>query len=151
MINITQEARSVHLINKIPSFTCEFHQKNYVFHDMVREKVKISDGHQKVWGTIIKGMMDYWENHFAYWQKRSEQVTTNMTGKYLNILHHNKTQKQLAYFLNILQKYYQLFLFWVLYICLASFIEICLYASKKWTPSLTSFLRYFKGIANLLL
>ena len=29
--------------------------------------------------------------------------------KYLNVLHHNKTQKQLRlFFLNILQKYYQL-------------------------------------------
>ena len=35
--------------------------------------------------------------------------------KYLNVLHHNKTQKQLQqFFLNILQKYYQLFVLGIL-------------------------------------
>ena len=44
------------------------------------------------------------------------------------------------------------FLFWVLWICLATFIKndnanfCCLPACKKWTPSLTSFLRYCKDI-----
>ena len=41
-----------------------------------------------------------------------KQVRTNMTAphvKYLNVLHHNRTQKQLGcVFLNILHKYYQL-------------------------------------------
>ena len=48
---------------------------------------------------------------------------------------------------------------WVLWLCLATFIKndnfhlwkLCLSACKKWLPSLTSFLRYCKDIAHLLL
>ena len=73
--------------------------------------------------------------------------------KYLNVLHHNRTQTQLQHFsLNITN-----LLFWVL--SLASSIKNnnanlqklwCLSASKQWTASLT-FLRNCKDIANLLI
>ena len=79
---------------------------------------------------------------------------------YLYVLHHNRTQKQLQYFLlNILQKWYSK-IFWILWICLVDSIKDnkfnllklwCLSAWKKWTAFLTSFLRYCKGITTLLL
>ena len=78
--------------------------------------------------------------------------------KYLNLLHHNRTQKQLRHFFrNMLKKYYQLP---ILGTCLSTSVKkdydnlqkpCCLSACKIWTPFLTSFLRYCKDIANLLL
>ena len=79
------------------------------------------------------------------------------TVKYLNIWHHNSTNKQLQHFFithgNIIT-----FLFWVLWTCLATSIKNnnvnlqklwCLPARKKWTPSLTSYLGcYFQYCEN---
>ena len=65
--------------------------------------------------------------------------------KYLNILHYSWTQKPFwHFFLNILQKYYQIPILGTLDMSGHS-----LY--KRWTLSLTFFLRHCKGIANLLL
>ena len=63
--------------------------------------------------------------------------------KYLNVLHYNRTQKQLQhFFLNTLQKYYQF-----ASICtMLSYFSAC----KKSTSSLTSFWRYSKEKTNLL-
>ena len=66
--------------------------------------------------------------------------------KYLNILHHYRTQKQLQYFfllwyIKIYCKNITNFLFWMHWTCL---VVSC----KKWTPFLTSFLRYCKDLQS---
>ena len=73
--------------------------------------------------------------------------------KYLNDLHHNRTQKQLQYFFLIYCRNIANFLFQILWTCqaisikndYANFYKLWyLSACKKWTPFLTSFLRYCK-------
>ena len=82
--------------------------------------------------------------------------------QYLNVLHHNRTQKQLRYFfLNILQKYYQLPILGVLNMpghflqkrqCqLNLYKDWFLSACKKWTSFLTSSWRYLKLLQTFYL
>ena len=80
--------------------------------------------------------------------------------KYLNVLHHNRTQCSCNNFFLIYCKNITNFLFWVFWTCMATFIKkdnTNLYklwrlsACQNWPPFVTSFLRYCKNIANLLL
>ena len=74
--------------------------------------------------------------------------------KYLNILNHNKTQKQLWHCKDITMRYWKIFifLFWALWTCLATSIKSHNANLQKLHCStcLTSFERYCRKIANLL-
>ena len=78
--------------------------------------------------------------------------------KYLNVLHHNRTQGSCDNFFLIYWKNITKFLFWVFWICLATStkkdntnLQKRLSACQKWPPFLTSFSRCWKDIAKLLL
>ena len=71
--------------------------------------------------------------------------------KYLNVLHHNRTQKQLQFFFLIYCKNITNFLFWILWpfpskIIMQSFrnFDVCLYEKMKSISNF--FLRYYKDL-----
>ena len=78
--------------------------------------------------------------------------------KCLNALQHSRTQKLFSHFFKILQKYYQLPILCTLDVTghfyknnNASFLKLWwLSAYNNWTPSVTLFVRFCKGIAILL-